>query len=474
MADEIPDEIQRQLTKYGQEHVLRRWNELTESEREGLAEQIRSLDLGQIASLVETARRSKQGAAENDALIERAGRARPPSPIVRLPKTADERNQWEQARQRGEELLRSGTVGAILVAGGQGTRLGFDKPKGMYPIGVVSGAPLFQVLAEQVLARSRRAGCAIPYFIMTSDATHDETIAFFLEHDFFGLPPDDIYFFAQGNMPAVDAESGKLLFSSKATLSTSPDGHGGMLRALARTGLLKEMRRRGIEFLHYHQVDNPTAIVCDPVFLGFHVGLDCEMSVKVVAKRSAEERTGVAVEIDGKTQIIEYSDMPAAVARKTEPGGSLLLWAGSTAIHVFSRRFLERILQSETSLPFHVAHKKVPYCDEQDQLVTPAAENAYKFERFIFDTLPLAERTLVLETDRACEFNPVKNATGDDSPESARSAMVRLHRGWLQEAGARVDPATPVEISPLFALDADEVRAKVQPGTPFTAPTLLK
>jgi UDP-N-acetylglucosamine/UDP-N-acetylgalactosamine diphosphorylase len=474
MAGEVPEEIQRQLTAYGQEHVLRDWNELTPPRREGLEEQIRSLDLGQIASLFESARRTNQSTAENDALTERANRAGPSSTIVRLPKSADEPTDWREARQRGEELLFAGLVGAIVVAGGQGTRLGFDKPKGMYPIGVVSRASLFQMLAEQVLARSRRFARAIPYFIMTSDATHDETIEFFLEHEFFGLQPEDVYFFAQGNMPAVDAESGKLLIANDQTLCTSPDGHGGMVAALARTGLLEEMARRRIEFLHYHQVDNPTAIVCDPAFLGFHSLLDFEMSVKVVAKRSAEERMGVAVEIDGKTQIIEYSDLPAPVARKTEPDGSLRLWAGSTAIHVFSRRFLERLVESETALPFHVARKKVPYRDEQGHLVTPTVENAYKFERFIFDALPLAQKALVLETDRAREFNPIKNASGDDSPDSVRSALTRLHHEWLRAAGACVDDSTPVEISPLFALDAKQVRRKVKPGTTFAEPTFLQ
>jgi UDP-N-acetylglucosamine/UDP-N-acetylgalactosamine diphosphorylase len=247
-----------------------------------------------------------------------------------------------------------------------------------------------------------------------------------------------------------------------------------MLAALAKAGLIDEMQGRGIEFLHYHQVDNPTAIVCDPVFLGFHTQRDCEMSVKVVAKRSAEERMGVAVDVDGKTQIIEYSDLPAEVARKTDAAGSLLLWAGSTAIHVFSRRFLERLVDRADALPFHVAHKKVPYCDAEGKVMSPAAENAFKFERFIFDALPLAERTLVLETDRAREFNPVKNATGDDSPDSARAALARLYHEWLRSAGAKVDDSIPVEISPLFALDAADVGAKIKPGSSFTEPTLLK
>lgn len=365
-------------------------------------------------------------------------------------------------------------MGAILVAGGQGTRLGFDKPKGMYQIGAVSRATLFETLAKQVLARSRRAGRPIPYFIMTSDATHDETVAFFKEHHHFALPAGDVYFFRQGNMPAVDSESGKLLVSDDKGLCTSPDGHGGVLAALAKAGLLNEMRRRGIEFLHYHQVDNPTAIVCDPVFLGFHSVLGCEMSVKVVAKRSAQERMGVALDVDGKTQIIEYSDLPPEIAAKTDPAGSLVLWAGSTAIHVFSRRFLERLVDRQDALPFHVAHKKVAHTNAEGKLIIPAVENACKFERFIFDALPLAEKTLVLETDRAREFNPIKNATGDDSPDTARAALGRLFHDWLRSAGAKIDSATPVEISPLFALDAEELRAKIKPGKTFTEPAFLE
>src|ERR1700685_425391 len=473
MAQQAPDEIRRKLENYGQGHVFAHWTELTPPARAKFVEQLRNLDLDQLASLVEAARGNKQKAAGEDALQGPAARAVPPSPLIRLPGTAEERSQQERARQQGEELLRAGKVGAILVAGGQGTRLGFEKPKGVFPIGPQSGASLFEILAEQVLARSRRAGRPIPYFIMTSDATHDETVPVFSQHNFSGLPRGDIYFFSQGNMPAVDAASGKLLLSADKMLFTSPDGHGGILAALAKAGLLSEMGRRGIEYLHYHQVDNPTAIVFDPVFLGFHAAFDAEMSVKVVAKRSAEERAGVAVNLDGKTHIIEYSDLPPRAARKTDPDGSLLLWAGSTAIHVFSRRFIERVVQSRTALPYHVARKKVPYLDRDGRLANPVTENAYKFERFVFDALPLAERTLVLETDRAREFNPVKNAEGEDSPQVVRLALGRLHRGWLKEAGAQVDEGVGVEISPLFALDADEVRTKIKPGTRFSEPTFL-
>jgi UDP-N-acetylglucosamine/UDP-N-acetylgalactosamine diphosphorylase len=469
---EIPAALKSRLEAHGQTHVFRFWNELSDTERQLLVRQLESLDLERIAAL--WASRQQAGhKPRGESLADVARKAVPPASIVRLPQTSQARDEWERARKAGEELLRAGKVGAILVAGGQGTRLGFDKPKGMFPIGPVSHATLFRILAEQVLARSRRGGTPIPYFVMTSDATHSETVAFFNAHNFFGLPPGDVYFFEQGNMPAVDAATGKLLLADKGSLNTSPDGHGGLLAALAKAGLLDAMKERGIEFLHYHQVDNPTAIVCDPVFLGFHAECGAEMSIKVVAKRSASERMGVAVDVNGRTQIIEYSDLPTEVAAKTDDRGELLLWAGSTAIHVFSRSFLERVAQSETALPFHIAHKKVPYCNEQGQQIGPERENAYKFERFIFDALPAARRSLVLETDRAREFNPVKTATGDDSPDTAREALSRLYRGWLREAGAIVDDRMPVEISPLFALDADELRSKLQPRSRVTEPTFF-
>ena len=327
MTDALPAELKSRLEAHGQTHVLRWWGELSDYQRQRLARQIESLDLERIAGLWASRQHAGQKPQTED-LADVARRAVPPASIVRLPQTPQAREDWQRAQTTGEELLNAGKVGAILVAGGQGTRLGFDKPKGEFPIGPVSQASLFQILAEQVLARSRRAGKPIPYFVMTSDATHEETVAFFTEHKFFGLPPGDVFFFEQGNMPAVDAATGKLLMADKGTLSTSPDGHGGMLAALAKAGLLDEMKRRGIEFLHYHQVDNPTAIVCDPVFLGFHAQRGAEMSIKVVAKRSAGERMGVAVDVDGRTQIIEYSDLPADVAAKTDPQGELLLWAG--------------------------------------------------------------------------------------------------------------------------------------------------
>jgi UDP-N-acetylglucosamine/UDP-N-acetylgalactosamine diphosphorylase len=333
----------------------------------------------------------------------------------------------------------------------------------MYPIGPITGRTLFQILAEQVLSRSRRAGQPIPYFIMTSDATHDATVSFFEDHSFFGLGRENVYFFKQGVLPAVDASSSKILLSEPGVISTSPDGHGGMLKALQTSGLLEEMSQRGIEHLYYHQVDNPTAIVCDPVFLGEHLRSGSEMSTKVVAKTGPEERMGVVVEIDGKTQIIEYSDLTAEEAARRDQHGNYIFWAGNTAMHVFRLQFLTSLLETGNELPYHIAHKAVPHVTEEGELVSPPGNqpNAHKFEQFIF------------EADRQREFNPVKNSTGADSPETSRRALNAISRQMLLACGAHVSAEINLEVSPLYALDEMDLAGKVLPGTQFEADTVL-
>jgi len=444
--------------------------------RSSLAAQIADVDFEQLGR--QTGPAAASGASQEPP-AEKSRRAVPPADLVRVPRDAHDRQAWDNARKTGVELLRSGRVGVILVAGGEGTRLGFPHPKGKFPIGPVSGKSLFQLLAEQVVARGRIAqtkpnGALIPYYVMTSPATHDETVAFFEEYSCFGLDRHSVHFFKQGTMPAVDRQTGKLLLASKHELALNPDGHGGILAALDRSNLLDQMRDSRVEYLYYHQVDNPLAQVCDPAFLGFHVQHESEVSTKVVAKLSAEEKMGVAVDVDGRTQIIEYSDMPADVAARRDAAGQLLLWAGSTAMHVFSRSFLERLRTGKIELPFHRAIKKVPYIDDGGQLVEPDAENAVKFERFIFDALPLAERALVVEARREDEFCPLKNKSGDFSPEHVRQSLSRLFTGWLRTAGAQVPDDLPVEISPLYALDAEDVARKFDASRKFDGPVYLE
>jgi UDP-N-acetylglucosamine/UDP-N-acetylgalactosamine diphosphorylase len=457
------------LQAHRQEDVLRFWSELVPEQQQALARQINEIDLSQLAWLFS----ADESQAESPA--QKSLRAQAPSQLVRArPRDDRERQAWAEARKTGKALLAAGRVGVILVAGGEGTRLGFPRPKGEFPIGAVSGKTLFQLLAEQVVARSQRAGKPIPYYVMTSEATHDATVEFFQRHRYFGLPGADVRFFRQGNMPAVDRASGRLLLSSKHELALNPDGHGGLLGALARANLLEDMRRRGVDFLYYHQVDNPLAQVCEPGFLGFHAERHSDVSMKVVAKLGPEERMGVVVDVDGTSQIIEYSDLPKEVAARRNEQGELLHWAGSTAIHIFSRSFLERVTIGQVALPFHRAVKKVPFIDDAGRVVEPAAENAIKFERFIFDVLPLAERSLVVEALREDEFCPLKNKTGDFSPDHVRAGMSRRFAGWLRLAGATVPDNLPVEINPLYALDAEELTARMKPPRNFDAPVYLE
>jgi UDP-N-acetylglucosamine/UDP-N-acetylgalactosamine diphosphorylase len=462
------DGLRQLLAETGQLALWEHTRQLDDVARARFLQELQWIDWRLVARLFQSA--CEAAATDANGLRALAARAQPPERLVRLPNFGGSPSDWKAARERGEEALRAGKVAAILVAGGQGTRLGCDLPKGMFPIGPISHKSLFQWFAEQLLARSRRYGVQIPYAIMTSDATHDHTMQFWEQNRFFGLRARDVRFFSQGNMPAVDAATGQALLAGPGQLALSPDGHGGLLAALDRNRLLHEFAERGIETLFYHQVDNPTTIVCDPAFLGWHLLEQADVSTKVVAKRSPDEKMGVAVTVDGVTQIIEYSDLPAEVAAQVDERGNLRIWAGSTAMHVFQRAFFERLLQDEAALPFHTARKAVPYWTPNEDVVAPSEPNALKFERFIFDVLPRAQRALIVEADRAAEFNPVKNKDGADSPETARAALMALHRRWLREAGAQIGDNVPVEISPLVALEATDVRPRVQPGTVFTNP----
>lgn len=467
---QIPSDILGRLQQFGQAHLVQFWDELDEQGQQRLLNQIEEIDFPLVERLI--AQRSSPGESHESA-ADLAARATAPQQLVRLPHSKDDQIRQAHAAAAGEDLLRDGKIGAILVAGGQGSRLGFDDPKGMFPIGPVSQRTLFQILCEQLLARSRRAGLPIPYFIMTSEATHSPTVAFFERHRYFGLGEDDVFFFRQASLPAVDDSSRRILLESKGRIATSPDGHGGTLKALQRSGMLDIMADRGIEHLYYHQVDNPTAIVCDPVLLGYHQLSGSQLTTKVVAKVSPEEKMGVLASIDGQTRIIEYSDLPAEQARRKAADGSLVFWAGNTAIHVFSRVFIEELLANELSLPFHIAHKKVACIDGNGNALTPEQPNAHKFEQFIFDALPHAQTALVVEADRAREFNPVKNASGSDSPATSREALLKLARDWVKAAGGKIVKDAPVEISPLFALDADELKSRLKPGQVFNQPTIL-
>ncbi len=357
------------------------------------------------------------------------------------------------ARAAGETLLAAGRVACVLVAGGQGSRLGVEAPKGTVAVSPVRHKSLFQLHAERILAVSRRYGAALPLFVMTSRANDDQTRSFFEQRAFFGLDPEQVHFFMQGELPSLTPAGGFIL-ARDGGLFMNPDGHGGTLSALKKWGCLNKMRALGIEELFYFQVDNPLVKVCDPLFLGLHHQAGAQMSSKVVKKRSFEEKVGVIACVDGRTRVLEYSDMPDDVRYARGEGGGILHWAGSIAIHVIRRDFVEAITASGLSLPYHRAEKVIPTRDAEGR---PSEITGVKFETFIFDALPMAATSITLEVLREEEFAPVKNRTGEDSLESSMAMQSAWHHAWLTRAGVKVRPGVALEISPLIALEEQDL-----------------
>jgi UDP-N-acetylglucosamine/UDP-N-acetylgalactosamine diphosphorylase len=297
---------------------------------------------------------------------------------------------------------------------------------------------------------------------MTSHQNHDATEAFFREHAFFGLDASRVHFFRQGRMPAVNFE-GKILLETRGSIALSPDGHGGSLRALERSGSLELMKREGVDTLSYFQVDNPLVRCIDPTFIGWHLLRRSEMSSKMVPKAYPEEKLGHFCVQNGKLVVIEYSDLPMAMQRETDANGKLRYIAGSIAIHVLDREFVRGMAAGAEGacLPFHRADKKIPTIDAQGNPVKPEKPNGVKFEMFVFDALPFAKNPVVIETRRADDFSPVKNAEGVDSPQTSRDDQLRQFARWLQENGAAVTtdghgrPNVAVEVAPSFGYDED-------------------
>ncbi len=489
----------------GQGQVFAFWEQLDAAGRARLAAQAAEVVLAEIAHLHRTLV-AKQGAAAADYS------GLQPAPYEKLPEHGGDAAAWARARAAGEATLREGRVAAFTVAGGQGTRLGYDGPKGTFAVTPVRKKPLFQVFAEKIKTAGRRFGKPLHWFIMTSHANHEATEAFFAGHAFFGLDPGRVHCFRQGRMPAVDFE-GNILLETKSSLALSPDGHGGSLRALRRSGALDLMKADGVDTLSYFQVDNPLVRCVDPAFIGWHRLRGSEMSSKMAPKAHAGEKVGHFCVQDGRLVVVEYSDLPLAMQRETGAGGSLRFNAGSIAIHVMDREFARRMaggagkpetgnLKAESAqvsglspqvsstetrapalhfhradpaspgasqgtarnggayLPFHRADKKIAAIDVAGNPVKPAKPNGVKFEMFVFDALPFAKNPVVIETARADDFSPVKNAGGVDSPQTCRDDQCRQFTRWLKAAGVGVPadatglPPFALEVSPLFADDA--------------------
>lgn len=442
----------------GQGHVFAFWDRLDASARAALLAQAAEVDLAEIALLHRTL-------VAGHAAVPAAGSLEP-APYEPRPGRGGDPARWAAARSAGEAALRAGRIAAFTVAGGQGTRLGFDGPKGTFPVTPVLGRTLFEVFAGKILAAGRRSGRPLHWFLLTSHANHAATESFFAAHRHFGLDPGRVHFLRQGRMPAVGPD-GRLLLETPSSLALSPDGHGGSLRALHRSGALDLMAAEGVDTISYFQVDNPLVRCVDPAFLGFHLLAGSEMSSKMVPKAYPEEKVGVFCRRDGRVVVVEYSDLPLELQRATGPGGGLRFPAGSIAIHALDREFVRRVAAggAGAGLPFHRADKKVPTVDAAGEPVRPERPNGVKFELFVFDALPFARNPIVVETDRADDFSPVKNAEGVDSPRTCRDDQLRQFARWFRAAGVELSvdptglPPFVLEVSPRFGDDAESFAA---------------
>ncbi len=441
---------------HGQAHVFQFWDRLNREEKAALLDDLSQVDFGLMARLADTWIHNTP-AQEKFSHIE---------PVPVIPKDSpDEKDAWAA----GEDALRRGRVGLFLVAGGQGTRLGFPGPKGCYPIGPLTGKTIFQYHAEKVQNLNRRHGISLPWYIMVSAANEAETRAYFAANEFFGLGGRNVVFLRQRMVPCMDL-NGKFMLESPGRLAMNPNGHGGCLSAMVEKGVLDDAGERGVDMLSYFQVDNWAVKVADPRFVGYHVLRGAAMSSKVHRKNEAREAVGVHCLCDGVYQVIEYSELDIyPQLLETDAAGNVRYFAGNPAMHILSTDFVRHVHDRFDQFPWHLASKKIPYVAPDGTLVKPDKPNGCKFETFVFDALRFTTHTPVaLEIGRLGEYTPTKQFEGSNSVVAARQSMANLWGGWLESGGAVVprdsagNVSVPIEISPAFALDQDEFLAKTQ------------
>ena len=456
------EDLEAEFLEYGQEHVFRHWSLLSSQEADEFLDQLREVDL---ARCLRAWNQAQKGSL--------------PQPILEKAKSIDGTNpasgDLSGYRKLGEEILASGSAAAFTVAGGQGTRLGHDGPKGTIRCTPLSKKSLFQHFTENLLFNSEKYGRVFNWFIMTSKTNHKQTTNYFAEENYFGYPPEKIHFFEQGMIPVFD-NNGKFLLAKKNELAMSPDGHGGSLEALRKAGMIELMAKENILYLSYFQVDNPMVNCLDPIFIGLHSYYSSEMSSKAVKKINSEEKVGTFVSEYGKVKIIEYSDLPQEIAQEKDEKGFLKHNLGSIAIHILNRSFMERVLsREEEQLPFHPANKAVSCINDNGLSISPKEPNGVKLETFIFDALPKAQNALIFEISRDEEFAPIKNQAGEDSLDSSMQLQIKRACRWVDDT--KIPRSTEkIEISPLYSpsfLEFNQKNETLRDCAPIDQPTIF-
>ncbi|CVK84322.1 hypothetical protein LB506_000845 [Fusarium annulatum] len=479
-SPEALNELKEKYTKAGQEQVFTFYDSLSSAERGTLYQQLSGFDPAHINDITHRALNPPKTSDEPDRL-----EPLPESATASiLDSSADDISKWYDS---GLDLISKGQVAVVLMAGGQGTRLGSSAPKGCYDIGLPSHKSLFQLQGERIvkiqeLAAKKSAGsnAVVPWYVMTSGPTRGPTEKFFQENNYFGLSQDNVKIFEQGVLPCI-SNDGKILLETKGKVAVAPDGNGGLYNALVVSGVVDDMRKRGIQHIHAYCVDNCLVRVADPVFIGFSAALNVDIATKVVRKRNATESVGLILSKNGKPDVVEYSEIDKATAEELDPKQSDLLRfrAANIVNHYYSFSFLDSIPQWAHKLPHHIARKKIPSADlESGETVKPEKPNGIKLEQFVFDVFPFLtlDKFASLEVKREDEFSPLKNApgTGEDDPDTSKADIMTQGKRWVEAAGAIVvgDKAdVGVEVSPLISYGGEGLE-KLK-GTEITPPTLL-
>lgn len=489
------EQVRRRLEEAGQPQLLRFWPELGPEGRAALLAELSALDPRELR---EHCRGAAEAGARGDGVDQRLRKMEPlPPELLGSVRHSDPESlaNWEQ---EGFHQISQSKVAVLLLAGGQGTRLGVTYPKGMYNVGLPSGKTLYEIQAERIRKveelASQRCGSkgTVPWYIMTSEFTLGPTERFFVEHNFFHLDKSNVIMFEQRMLPAVTFD-GKAILEQKDKVAMAPDGNGGLYRALEDNKILEDMERRGIQYIHVYCVDNILVKMADPVFIGFCVSRGADCGAKVVEKSYPAEPVGVVCQVDGVYQVVEYSEISPEIAQMCNPDGSLTYNAGNICNHFFTLDFLKTVVREmEHLLKPHVALKKVPFVDEEGNLVKPVKANGIKMEKFVFDVFQFSKHFVAFEVLREEEFSPLKNAdTADkDTPTAARRALLSQNYRWAVCAGARFldkngcripdkcslseneDPPAVCEISPLVSYFGEGLDVYMK-AKDFTSPFIV-
>lgn len=399
------EEAYEKLEKYGQLHVLRYYDELSDQQKTDLLAQIEATDFGVLSS-----KEKETGKTANRGVF---------APLAAMELDEIQERQEEFGRI-GLEAVKAGKVGAVLLAGGMGTRLGSDNPKGMYDIGLTKPVYIFERLIQNTLEIVNRSGTWIPFFVMTSDKNHEATVGFFKEHDYFGYNGDYIFFFRQEMAPASDY-NGNVYMEEKGKIAASPNGNGGWFISMQRSGVGRKLEEMGIEWLNVFAVDNVLQRIADPYFIGAVIATDSAVGAKVVRKAAPDEKVGVMCLEDGRPSIVEYYELTQEMMDAKDEKGNPAYNFGAILNYLFRVADLIKIM--DRNLPLHVVEKKIPYLDENGNLIKPQQPNGYKYEQLVLDMIHELDSCLPYEVVREKEFAPIKNKTGIDSVESARELL---------------------------------------------------